>query len=98
MADKTKAGVDWNRSDFQNGEAGNDLQEMASRRAAKSGAVGAENGALDASDDPRLLGLIDAWPTLSEGTRDAIVKMARAYDVEDFNDSNALPHGKGVSR
>ena len=67
---------------------------------AESGAVGAENDALDASDDLRLRWLIDAWPTLGEVTRDAIVKLAglRSDDVEDFNDSNALPHGKGVSR
>ena len=88
--------MDGNRSDFQNGEAGNDLQEMASRRAAKSGAVGAENDALDVSDDPRLLRLIDAWPRLSEETRDAITRLA-GDDVEDLGDVAATPDGETVS-
>ena len=88
--------MDGNRSDFQNGEAGNDLQEMASRRAAKSGAVGAENDALDVSDDPRLLGLIDAWAGLSEETRDAMARLA-GNDVEDVYDVTATPTGEAVS-
>ena len=29
-----------------------------------------------AGDDPRLLALIDAWPTLSDDARDAIVRLA----------------------
>ena len=84
------------RSDFLNGQTGNDLQATASRRAAKSGAVGAQNEVPSVPDDPRLLWLIDAWPGLSEETRDAIARLA-GDDVDDLAGVTATPDREAVS-
>ncbi len=51
-------------------------QVAAESGGAESGAVGAEDEFLSVPDDPRLLGLIDVWPALSEDSRDAIVRLA----------------------
>ena len=65
---------------------------------AHSGARGDANAIL-ADDDPRLLRLIDAWPTLSEDTRDAIARLATGPDdTDDLDDVTAAPDVKPVSR
>ncbi|MCX7417990.1 MAG: hypothetical protein NT013_00425 [Planctomycetia bacterium] len=66
-------GADGNRSVRQNEWQGNGLGNVSPLSAANSGAVEAEIGA----DDPRLAWLIDAWPMLSEDTRDAIVMLSQ---------------------
>ena len=69
---------------------------IPNRGGAESGAVGDENGVLTVPDDPRLLWLIDAWPGLSEETRDAIARLV-GDDVEDLDDVTATPDGVVVS-
>ena len=72
---------------------------VVSEGGAESGAVGAENGVLSVPDDPRLLGLIDAWWTLSEDARDALARMAglRPDDLHDVDDSTAATaRGEGL--
>ena len=69
---------------------------IPNRGGAESGAVGDENGVLTVPDDPRLLVVIDAWPGLSEETRDAIARLA-GDDVEDLDDVTATPDGEAVS-
>lgn len=51
-------------------------QVVAESGGAESGAIGAENVVLIVPDDPRLLTLIDTWPTLPEDARDAIARLA----------------------
>ena len=85
------------RNGFLNSDAGNNLQETDSARAAQAGAVGAENGALSIPDDPRLLAVIDAWPMLSEDTRDAIARRA-GFDPDDADNVMVTSAGKVVSR
>ena len=45
-------------------------------------------------DDHRLLKLIDAWPTLSEATRDVIAKLVG----DNANDLTVAPAGKAETR
>lgn len=80
------------RNGFLNCDAGNELQQTDSARAAQSGAVGAENDVVSVPDDPRLLGVIDAWPTLSEDARDAVARLAglRPDDVDDLTPAKVL--------
>ena len=69
---------------------------IPNRGGAESGAVGDENGILTVPDDPRLLWLIDAWPGLSEETRDAIARLA-GDDVDDLAGVTATPDREAVS-
>ena len=48
-------------------------------------------------DDPRLLGLIDAWQTLSEDTRDAIARLV-GDDSHDVDDVTVAPAGEAGAR
>ncbi len=52
---------------------------------AKSGARGDANAILADHDDPRLLGLIEAWQTLADETKAEILTLAglRPYDLDD---------------
>lgn len=68
-----------------------------SKGGAESGAVGAEIGVLSIPDDPRLLGLIDAWPMLSEETRDAIARLV-GDDFHDVDDVTVAPAGEAGTR
>ena len=54
---------------------------------AESGAVGAENKVLDASDGPRLRWLIDAWPMLSNDIRNSIAKLASLGQYGDCSET-----------
>ncbi len=67
------------------------------RGGAKSGAPDDSDAILAAQADPRLLWLIDAWPTLPEDTRDTIARLA-GVSADDPDGMTAAPHGKGVSR
>ena len=87
--------MDGNRTDCQNGQTSNDLQGLTSQRAANSGAVGAENDDLDASDDPRLRAVIDAWPMLSEAARNEITRLL-GDDTHDVDDVTPLVAGEAV--
>ena len=53
-----------------------------------------------ADDDPRLLELIDAWPTLLEDTRDAIAKLVGLPpdDADGVGDVMAVAAKEAVSR
>ncbi len=67
--------MDGNRNDFQNQGSEHELQLGDTDCAAQSGAVGTDNEFVSVPVDPRLLKLVDAWPMLSEGVRDAIAKL-----------------------
>lgn len=58
-----------------------DLRESLDRRAAESGAVGAQSASGDADDstscDANLLTVIEAWPKLSPLTKNAILGLIR---------------------
>lgn len=86
--------MDGNRNDFQNQCDEHELQLCDTSRAAQSGAVGAANEVLSVPDDPRLLALIDTWPTLPDDARDAIVRLAGLC----HDDVVSMPAGKVVSR
>src|SRR5690349_1224420 len=60
---------------------------------AESGAVGDENGFLSIPDDPRLLAVINAWPTLSEDTSEEITRLV-GLASDDVRVTTAAPHGK----
>ena len=62
-----------------------------------SAADGAANFPQRPSDDLRLLGLIDAWPMLSEDARDAVARLV-GDDSHDIDDVTAVAGGKAVSR
>ena len=64
---------------------------------AHSGARDDADAILAAQDDSRLLAVIDAWPMLSEETRDAIAKLA-GNDSDDVDDVAVTSAGKVVSR
>ena len=72
---------------------------VGGKSGAHSGARGDANAILADQDDPRLLGLIDAWPTLSEDARDAVARLVglRPDDLNDVDDlTPAMAHGEGV--
>lgn len=97
--DGGQAGVDGNRNDFQNHGGGHELQLGVTDRAAQSGAVGAEIEVLSVPDDPRLLALIDAWPTLSDDARDAAARLAGiSLDDADNQNHSMAPAGEAVPR
>jgi hypothetical protein len=61
-----------------------------------------KNGPSIASCDPRLTWLIEAWPTLTEDTRNALVELSGVLDdpAEDSGDETAAASagGEAVAR
>lgn len=66
---------------------------------AHSGARGDANAILAVQDDPRLLGVIAAWPTLADDVKAEILMLAgrRPDDVDDFNEPTRQPVGTACS-
>lgn len=62
---------------------------------AHSGARGDADAILADQDDPRLMALIAAWPTLADDAKAEILRLAgrRSDDVDDFNEQTRLPVG-----
>ena len=82
-SDVTDGGV----SDFD------ELDQTSDESAARGAAILAEFGVVD----PRLLGLIDAWPTLSEDARDASTRLA-GLRPDGLADVTTTPEGDTMSR
>ena len=70
------AGVDGNRTDSLNHPAGNTLRDSVFGSAAECAAVGDDLPPLD----PELASVIEAWPTLPQAIREAILVMLRAAE------------------